>query len=74
MDKYTRKFFFEEIERILNQRPVEQSSPTLLFIAEDGLTTLLDASGNKVVGELFGILTLTYDLGLAATNGSGAAG
>ena len=60
MDKYTRRFFFEAIERLLESRPIEKLKPCLLYLAEDGLPTLLDASGNKAVGNLLGLLESVY--------------
>lgn len=30
--------------------------PSLIFLAENGLPTLLDSSGNKAVGNLLGLL------------------
>ena len=52
MDNYTRKFFFEAIERILDEREIEEVRPVFLFRSKDGLITLLDRSGNKAVGEI----------------------
>jgi hypothetical protein len=56
MDSYTRKYFFEEIEQLLESRPVEELKPSLIFLAEDGLPMLLDRSGNKAIGNLLGLL------------------
>lgn len=56
MDRYTRMYFFEEIEEILNSRPAEKTCPTLIFFAEDGVPTLLHFSGNKVIGNITAML------------------
>lgn len=56
MDHYTRMYFFEEIEEILNSRPVEKTRPVLVFFAEDGVPTMLHFSGNKVIGNITAML------------------
>lgn len=56
MDNYTRKYLFEEIEAILDSRPVEKICPILVFFAEDGVPTLLHFSGNKVIGNITAML------------------
>ena len=56
MDHYTRMYFFEEIEDILNSRPVEKICPVLIFFAEDELPTMLHFSGNKVIGNITAML------------------
>ena len=60
MDNYTRKFFFEEVEQILNNQPVEKSQPVLVYYAKDDLPELLHFSGNKAVGNLIGLLEAIF--------------
>ncbi len=60
MGKYTRKHFFEEIEKLLNDRLVEDAHPMLIYFAEDGLPELLDESGNRVVGNILGVLEAIF--------------
>lgn len=53
MNTYTKKYFFNKIEEILNDgRPIEEVCPVFLYRAENGLLTALTDDGNRWVGDL----------------------
>ena len=63
MNDHTRKSFFDEVRQLLESHPVEELKPVLLFVAEDGVPTMLHRSGNKAADNLLGLLEAEYGLG-----------
>lgn len=67
MDKYTEKYFFNQIKEILDSGDVEKIKPCLIFIdvrkkPPMQLETILHWSGNKTIGESKGVLEQIYPL------------
>jgi len=52
MDNYTRKYFFEEIGRILDERPIDEIRPIFLYRPANGGICILGESGNKAIGNI----------------------
>jgi hypothetical protein len=74
MNDHTHKFFLDEVRQLLESHPVEELKPVLLFVAEDGVPTMLHHSGNKAVGNLLGLLEAEYGLGESSPTPDGYEG
>ena len=70
MDKYTEKYFFNQIKEILDSGDVEKIKPCLIFIdvrevkdkSSVQLETILHWSGNKTIGESKEVFEQIYPL------------